>query len=58
MKEDDDPDKLPCFGASLDESDIQQKKDDIEIEVERLMSRKDEGRKSTKKVNDDSFSNL
>ena len=34
MKEDDDPDKLPCFGASLDESDIQQKKDDIEIEVE------------------------
>lgn len=40
MKEDDDPEKLPCFGASLDESEIH-KKDDLELEAERLLNKKD-----------------
>jgi len=55
MKEDDDPEKLPCFGASLDESEIQ-KKDDLELEAERLFSKK-EGSKP-RQTNNDSFSNI
>ena len=56
MKEDDDPDKLPCFGDPLNESEIKADKDDLELEVERLI--KGSAPAKSGGVNDDSFSNL
>lgn len=52
MKEDDEPEKLPCFGQDLDESAIPVK-NDLELEAERILQEA-----PALQPNDDSFSML